>query len=349
MAQRNSLGLPAIANLKNKPMLRAWPYLLRLCLLYFAVSVSAGATGADDAGTKESLDWLGKARLAAEALNYAGTFIFQQGSQVRTSRIGHMGSGPQVLEKLEILDGQPREYLRRGDEITCYLPQEHRLIIQSHLAGKAFPALPVERSEQIAHYYRARNIGSARVVGRDTQVIALEPRDAMRFGYRLWLEKSSGLMLRAQTLSETGDIVEQISFTELNIGNVAPSRLKTSFPNTQGWRIENAMVSKMLTSAWRVKWVPGGFREIQVAKRGLGGSGQAAPRELIQLIYSDGLAGISIFIEPWSPQRSAIQIQQGAINMVGKRHGEFWLTIVGEVPMAAILKVADSIEMTAIK
>ncbi|MGB4346718.1 MAG: MucB/RseB C-terminal domain-containing protein, partial [Burkholderiaceae bacterium] len=105
----------------------------------------------------------------------------------------------------------------------------------------------------------------------------------------------------------------------------------------------------MLTSAWRVKWVPGGFREIQVAKRGLGGSGQAAPRELTQLIYSDGLAGISIFIEPWSPQRSAIQIQQGAINMVGKRHGEFWLTIVGEVPMAAILKVADSIEMTAIK
>ncbi len=349
MAQRNSLALPAIANLKNKRMSRAWANLLWGCLLYVAVSVSAGATGTDDAETQEALLWLAKARVAAEGLNYAGTFIFQQGSQVRTSRIGHLGTGPQTLEKLEILDGQPREYLRRGDEITCYLPQEHRLIIQNHLAAKAFPALPVERSEQIARYYRARKIGYARVVGRDAQVIALEPRDAMRFGYRLWLEKSSGLMLRAQTLSETGEIVEQISFTELNIGKIAPARLTTSFPNTQGWRIENAMVSKLLRSEWRVNWVPGGFREIQVAKRGLGGNGQAAPRELIQLIYSDGLAGMSIFIEPWSPQRSAIQVQQGAINMVGKRHGEFWLTIVGEVPMAAILKVADSIELTAIK
>jgi sigma-E factor negative regulatory protein RseB len=51
-----------------------------------------------------------------------------------------------------------------------------------------------------------------------------------------------------------------------------------------------------------------------------------------------------VFIEPGSQSRTEGSLQQGAMNVVGKRQGEFWLTIVGEVPSTAIRQVANSIE-----
>lgn len=317
-----------------------------------AQSASQSALYSEAEDTRESLAWLGKVRSAALRLNYTGVFVYQQGPEVRTSRITHLGRARTAREKLEMLDGQPRECIRKGDETTCYVPREKRLIVESRGSEKAFPHFPAASPEQITPYYRVRKSVSARVAGRDAQAIVLEPRDGLRYGYRLWVDKSTGLLLRAQTISEKGEVVEQIAFTQVSIGTVLPSQVKASFNDTRGWRTENAVVSHLDLSRWAIKWMPGGFKQIQAVKRlitDLPSDSSRSEREIAQLLYSDGLAGISIFIEPWSPQRSGKAVHQGAVNMVGKRHGEFWLTIVGEVPMVAIRQVADSIELTATK
>lgn len=341
-------------SLRTKPLI----YIRVLLLPAFMLSMSLAAAQAqpapysEAADNRESLAWLGKVRAAALRLDYAGVFVYQQGPEVSTSRITHLGKARPVREKLEMLDGQPRECIRNGEEIICYMPAERRLIAESRGNEKAFPNFPAASSEQFAPYYRARKIGSARVAGRDAQAIALEPTDSLRYGYRLWADKATGLLLRAQTISEKGEVVEQIAFTQLSIGPVPLSRVKASFDDTHGWRIENAVVSKLDLSKWAIKWMPGGFSQIRAVKRrvtDLPSDPAHAKREISQLLYSDGLAGISIFIEPWSPQRVGSPVHQGALNMIGKRHGEFWLTIVGEVPMVAIRQVADSIELTATK
>jgi sigma-E factor negative regulatory protein RseB len=51
-----------------------------------------------------------------------------------------------------------------------------------------------------------------------------------------------------------------------------------------------------------------------------------------------------VFIEPWSPRHEGLPLQQGSLNMLGKRHGKFWLTIVGEVPLVSIRQIAESLE-----
>ena len=272
-------------------MSQAWVNVQRAFLLLLSLCVTQSAFAGGQATALDGLQFLSRARLAAQRLDYAGTFIYQQGPQVWTSRIVHLRVGDICKEKLEILDGPPRE-------------------------------------------------------------IALVPIDAMRYGYRLWLEKSSGLLMRAQTLNEKGQVIEQIAFTTLAIGNITRAQIKPAYPDTRGWRIDNAMARPLDLSHWTAKWMPGGFRQIHSVKRHMGEPIAGRPgsqKEVEQLVYSDGLAGISIFIEPWSAQQSRLPMQQGALNMVGKRHKEFWLTIVGEVPMAAILQVADSIELTAIK
>jgi sigma-E factor negative regulatory protein RseB len=323
---------------------------------FIAFTAQAEGTG-PVADKREAQTWLKKIQSAAQRLNYSGTFVYQQGSQVRTSRITHVRDGKNELEKLEVLDGKPREYIRNNEEIICYVPEAKTLLVEKRVTQDVFPAILAANPTDLAQHYSIKKGETGRVAGFDCQAVVLEPKDNLRYGYKLWAEKSTGLLLRAQTLNDKKDVVEQIAFTQIAIGNVDRRLVKPSFTNTRGWRVENAAMSQVSLSNWTVKSVPAGFKKIRELKRLLtdtaasdavsdAGHSTAPPsqREVSQIVFSDGLAAISVFIEPGTQSRTEGSMQQGAMNIVGKRQGDFWLTIVGEVPSAAIKQVANSIE-----
>lgn len=331
-------------------------FVVALSLLF---AFSANAENAELLSEKrEALSWLKKIQSAAQTLNYSGTFVYQQSNQMRTSRITHVLDGKNEIEKLEILDDKPREYIRHNDEVICYVPEAKTLLVEKRVTHDIFPAILAANPTDLTQFYDVRKDIAGRVAGRECQAIVLEPTDRLRYGYRLWADKSTGLLLRAQTLNERHDVVEQIAFTEISIGNFDRSRVKPSFPNTSGWHVENATMSQANLTGWTVKALPPGFRKIREVKRMVSNdaastssasgrthvSAQPSQREVTQMVFSDGLAAISVFIEPESQSRTEGSMQQGAMNIIGKRYGDFWLTIVGEVPSAAIRQVANSIE-----
>jgi sigma-E factor negative regulatory protein RseB len=307
---------------------------------------------------REAQSWLRKIHSSAQKLNYSGTFVYQQANQMRTSRITHVLDGKNEVEKLEILDGKPREYIRNNEEVICYVPELKTLLVEKRITHDVFPAILAANPVDLTEFYSVKMAEAGRVAGHDCQSIVLEPKDNLRYGYKLWAEKSSGLLLRAQTLNEKREVVEQIAFTQILIGNVDRSRAKPSITNTNGWHVENAVMSQISLSGWVVKALPPGFKKIREVKRmvtdasapnsassvNVQGNVQPNQREVAQMVFSDGLAAISVFIEPGSQSRTEGSIHQGALNIVGKRQGDFWLTIVGEVPSAAIKQVANSIE-----
>ncbi len=302
---------------------------------------------------KEGQAWLKRIQSGAQKLNYSGTFVYQQADQMRTSRITHLMDGKNEIEKLEILDGKPREYIRRNEEISCYQPETKTIVTEKRIAPDVFPAIFASNAVEMAEHYNVKKAETGRVAGFDCQAILLEPKDHFRYGYKLWAEKTSGLLLRAQTLNDKNEVVEQIAFTQLSIGDFDKSRVKSSFTTTVGWRVENATMRQVAIPDWIIKWVPPGFKKIREMRRlvqdaannnSTSAGAHVVQREISQIVFSDGLAAISVFIEPGSQSRTEGTRQQGAMNIVGKRHGDFWLTIVGEVPAAAVKKVANSIE-----
>lgn len=323
--------------------------LIALCTLIAAGAPHAQGVAAD---RKDAQAWLKKIQTAPQRLDYAGTFVYQQGNQVRTSRITHLAEGGNETEKLEVLDGQPREYIRNNEEIISYIPEERTLLVEKRITRDVFPALVAASPTQLAQHYVIKRGDTGRVAGNDAQAVVLEPKDKLRYGYRLWADKPTGLLLRAQTINDAGQVVEQIAFTQLAIGNIDKNEAKPTFSDTRGWRIEHTVMSQVDLSDWMVREVPPGFHKIREVKRLLsdapdGKAAAATPRsqrEFSQIVFSDGLAAISVFIEPGSRSRTEGSLQQGAMNIVGKRLGDFWLTIVGEVPAAAIAMVANSIE-----
>ncbi len=334
--------------------MRQTPVLFKFVVVLFGFfAFSACAESGDSAGEKqEAQSWLKKIQSAAQKLNYSGTFVYQQANQMRTSRITHVADGKNEIEKLEVLDGKPREYIRNNEEIICYVPESKTILVEKRVMQDVFPAILASNPSDLEEHYNLKKGEVGRVAGFDCQAVVLEPKDKLRYGYKLWAEKSTGLLLHAQTLNEKSEVVEQIAFTQIAIGNIDRNRVKPSFNNTSGWRVENAVMSQVNLSNWAVKSIPSGFKKIREMKRlvsdapspGTHSNTQPSQREVSQIVFSDGLAAISVFIEPGTLSRTEGSLQQGAMNIIGKRHGDFWLTIVGEVPSAALKQVANSIE-----
>jgi len=327
-----------------------------LGLLRFAVVLTSfiafGAHAEHAAASPDHGDaqvWLKKIQSSAQKLSYEGTFVYQQGAQMRTSRITHLMHGRHELEKLEILDGPPREYIRNNEEISCYLPDSKSIQIEKRITHDIFPAILAADPDELARHYELKKGETGRVAGRETQIILLEPKDKLRYGYRLWADKATGLLLRVQTIDTKDDVIEQIAFTDISIGHVSSASVKSSYPDIHGWHVENAVMQDADLSNWTVTDMLPGFKKIREIKRIIADSPSVpgAPpkqRQVSQIVYSDGLAAISIFIEPSTESRTEGTMQQGAMNILGKRLGNFWITVVGEVPAAAIKQVADSIE-----
>ncbi|HEY8101043.1 MAG TPA: MucB/RseB C-terminal domain-containing protein [Burkholderiaceae bacterium] len=327
-------------------------------LLNLIAIIANAENGKSPSDIKDAQNWLMKIQSAAQRLNYSGTFVYQQGNQFRTSKITHIAEGKNEIEKLEVLDGKQREYIRNNEEITCYVPETKTLLVEKRLTQDVFPAILSANSSALTEYYHVKKGETGRIAGYDCQSIDLTPNDNLRYGYKLWAEKSTGLLLRTQTLNEKNEVIEQISFTQIQIGGIHPAQVKPSFSNTSGWQVENQVMKQISSSGLRVNGLPPGFKKIRELKRtildtskqnaGMVGTQSnnslSNQHEVSQIVFSDGLAAISVFVEPSSQSRTEGSLQQGAMNITGKRQGDFWITIVGEVPPSAIKNVANSIE-----
>ncbi|MFM8468293.1 MAG: MucB/RseB C-terminal domain-containing protein [Oxalobacteraceae bacterium] len=291
---------------------------------------------------------LERARDAARRLDYSGVVMHQQGPQSDNYRIAHQADANEGVVRIEPLDGPPRHMLQRGRQLTWYLTQERVVVHDEPTGVRSFPALSLSSARELLVHYRPRSLATDRVAGRQAELLQLQPVDGLRYGYRLWFDTITGLLLRAQSISETGQVVAQTSFSQLSVWAAGGGKSRWREPDVRAWKTEYAVKGKADLSGWSFR-LPEGFSQVAAWRRSMGALQGAhdGSRELVQIVCSDGLAGLSIFIEPWSEARSTQPVQRGAVNMLGKRLGGFWLTIVGETPMAALRQVADSLVFTA--
>lgn len=300
------------------------------------ISADAGA----QAGEAE-MRWLERIQSAPTRTNYTGVFVYQQGQQVQSSRVTHVADGGVSRERLEVLDGQPREFLRRDDEVRCLLPESRRVLIERSGQRDNFPAFIHTSAREIMAHYAVRKIGGERAAGVDSELLELSPRDTLRYGHRVWADRATGLPLKMQTLDDKGVIVEQIAFSEIRIGAGVDRALLKSRWNTDGWTVERGSTAPAVATPWKITSPIPGFKKVREVRRAFAGH-----PHVMQFVFSDGLAAVSVFIEPWRDGQAAEETlaSKGAISMIARRRGEHLLTILGELPPAAVRLFADAVE-----
>ncbi len=325
-----------------------------------AAPASAAAGVKQSAPVERSIsEWLLRMHEASRNRTYLGTFVVSSSAGgMSSARIWHACDGDRQVERVESLTGAPRSTFRRNDEVVTFLPETRVVLREKREFMALFPNVLTTKETSIPEFYSAKQVGNDRVAGFEADVVHLAPRDNLRFGYRIWSEKKTGLVVKLQTLGNDGQVLEQAAFSELQLdAPVRLEKLSQMMANTEGWRVEKAELVKTTAAAegWALKAPVPGFKAMSCLKRPVTAviGPTVNPGEgAMQWIFSDGLASVSLFVETYDRQRHG----QEAIRAMGatqtltrklvsdKPPGEWWLTAVGEVPAATLKAFAQGLE-----
>ena len=313
-----------------------------LCCLLLTPLLGQAATPDDD-------PWLmlEKAGQAAHKLSYKGIFVYQNGHVVSNMQITHTNYTQGEFARVVSLDGAPREMLRQGNEAVIYSPQNEKITIEKRRVQSSFPALLPGLSDALKASYQARVSGQERIGGRDGTVVQLVPRDHYRYGYRFSVDREFGLLLKSVMVNEKNEIVEQVAFSQLTL--MPLGGMEWFHPNVERGKNyvmqpeENISPDQPEGDACHVSQLPPGFVKVEHLTRSLPGKAQPVH----QLIFSDGIASVSLFIETLdkgaTPKTG--HLLQGATNIYANTVDGYQLVVVGDVPESAVRLIGDSVNI----
>jgi sigma-E factor negative regulatory protein RseB len=328
------------------------------CAVVGAVLASAPqrSQGADD-----PREWLQKMNQALSSRNYDGTFFHLSGGRVETMRIVHRVRAGRVTERLQSLDGSGREFVRNNGELTCYLPDQHTVLVEPRPDHGPFLGSLPQFGADVNEFYSIEALAPARILGRTARVIVVTPKDQFRFGYRLWLDENTAMPLKTQLCDSRGQVLEQIFFARLEMPENIPDSDLAPVVRTDGMRwVRQGPAhdsASAALSAYRASELPPGFHLTVAGAQTIGGATVPASH----LVYSDGLATVSVFVEappadaataagsdaaPGAPAEPPMQglarVGSGfAYSTVVQGHQ---VTAVGEVPAQTVEFIAHSVK-----
>jgi sigma-E factor negative regulatory protein RseB len=310
-----------------------------------ALSLLLGAGIALGAEPKE---WLERMNKALTTQNYVGVFTHVRGSRAETLKIIHRVKGRQVSERLLSLDGSGREFIRKDDDVTCYLPDQRRVLVERRSPdGPLLGALPAIE-EGTSQVYEIRGGDRQRLLGRTTRVVSLHPRDEYRYGYRLWIDEESSMPLKTQLCDKSGAVIEQILFSTIDF----PERIPDSMFKPQidaslfKWeRPEQQIASTASSALWEAMRLPPGFRLTTRSSQSLPGSKEP----VAHLVYSDGVASVSVFVEPRKPETKGTEgpTRLGSSSAFSTVVDDHQVTAIGEVPPTTVRFIATQVKSTS--
>ncbi|HEB82041.1 MAG TPA: hypothetical protein ENJ11_04165 [Gammaproteobacteria bacterium] len=294
---------------------------------------------------------------ADQQQNYRGTFILRKSDSISTLQVTHGVDEKGVWESLEALDGEPRKVLRHNNSVISIYPQRKLLTVrQSDGVQPLHQQLPSDFN-QLERHYSIEQRPDGRIAGHDTLVVDVLPRDDLRYGYRYWAEKDTGILLRCDLVDSHGEVIEQMMFTSLEYLDRVPH---DAFDLKQYQQYDQQVLNEPDLKVdfdllqWRAKQLPDGFILKQGHLRYLDPAHNAvrekvpgtAEPDLLHLVYSDGLASVSVFIEKNLGEDKHLQggVTMGALNAYGQPHDDFYVTAVGDVPMKTVKMIAGNME-----
>ncbi len=291
-------------------------------------------------------DWMMSMAKAVQKHNYQGIFVYRHDNQIEAMRIVHRSVGGKQRERLVSLNGVAREIIRNDQEVVCYLPDQNSVVVENRKnSDKNFPGLFPKRLDRVTANYKLELGGTSRVANRMAQMVVVRPLDHYRYGYHLWADTKTGLLLKSNLVGTDGHIIEQFMFTNISIDKpISDAALKPRY-NGKGmvWHRENDAAGQPAVKAhWHATKVPPGFELTRQISR----HGPMHKQEVEHLVYADGLAAVSVFVERRTKdKKSAIEgaTGMGAVHAFGRVSGDYHITVVGEVPPATVAMIANSV------
>lgn len=291
--------------------------------------------------------WLNRIAASAQSVSYEGTFVYRRDDQLVTMHLIHVANRDGEREKLVSLSGGRRELLRSKEGVVCIFPGNKHITFNRGGLNKHFPGQLAAHVKDLENNYHLTMGGRDRIAGRNARMIVVEPKDNYRYGYRIWIDEETGLLLQSDLVNEHGNAMEQVVFTEINVVDKAtPQMVKAVTMDDEMRRALEARKDQTVASdnmPWRITKMPKGF---SLAEHYQHNHSKHEPVE--QLVLTDGMATVSVFIEHMEGKTAPFKgaTHMGAVNAFGTVVNDHQLTVVGEVPAATVRLIGRSMSLT---
>lgn len=298
-----------------------------------------------DASAQDARWWLDRMNRAVEELNYEGTFVHVLGSNTETMHIIHRNHGGRISERLVSLDGVGREIIREADIVRVILPDQRLVLLETRQDPSPLVSALPNYSAELEPHYEFTLYDTARVAKRPVQVVGIKPKDEYRYGHMLWLDRETAMPLKSALQDESGNVIEQILFTQIQYSDFIPASALHPAIDTEGFTFlrspEEPISADFVPPEFRASMLPQGFRLSAVTQSAIA----VSDHPVAHLVYSDGLATVSVFIE--DPETST-EVAEG-FSRVGSTNAYSMtldgrkVTAIGEVPQQTVRSIAMSL------
>ncbi len=326
-------------------VLRGW-LMLAACVAFLpaALAADAAATSAPALSRADAEAWLMRLNAAATDRNYRGTMVFAAPGVVSSSRVAHVGVGRDVYERVEALDGHLHRVYRHNDTVHTVWPNRKVVVVEQRAASPGLVSTRRRVDPRALDHYTLRPLGPSHVAGRAARQVQMQPADEWRFAQRLWVDDASGLLLRADVLAPDGRVLESSAFSEVELDTPGDGARLLDGMTPPGYEVLPARRESVDWPAqgWALTSPPPGFELVGCVRR----PAPAQAGNALQVVFSDGLSFVSLFIEPYrdSQHTGALSAELGAMHTVMQRVGEHWITAMGDVPRLTLEQFIRSLE-----
>jgi len=307
-----------------------------VCGLLFAPS----SAHAEDQGPG---DWLKKMASAVQTTDYEGTVIRIQNGSSEALKVVHLVADGVIRERVLVQEGNGMEIIRNGNEVHCILPDRRSVLVEEwDDQSTLFSTLP-SSDIRFGNEYDVSIVREERIAGRKAIMLAIRPHDDFRYGHRIWLDVDTGFPLQTKLMDGDGDAIEQVKFADISLDQeIHPSALlpSTNIDEFRWFAQPRAAIRSEVDSGWASTNLPTGFRMTSSHAEEVPGKKGSQ----IHMMFSDGLANVSVFIESRTGDDQARRSRVGAANSFSVTRGDSRVTVVGEVPMATAEQIARSMQ-----
>ena len=300
----------------------------------------AGPVVADSA-----MNWVQKMSDSMRNLNYQGDFVYLHNNRLEGMQLSHYRDANGEKERLISLNGEAREVIRDNQNLTCIWPSSRKVIVDHSRKNRFSPIFIPEDIKRLERFYEMKLLGRDRVADSDAVIVHIDPRDQYRYGMKFWISESSGLMLKSSLLDENEQVIEEIMFTSLKLFAAGEGPIIDTMPAIDDnftlvrYQSGEGADTSAADNAWQLAEMPGGFWRESVVRRQISGSEDYVQ----QMVYTDGLASFSVFIEKHTGAAQSGNSSMGAVNAFIRVVNDHSITAIGEVPAATVQQIAESV------
>ena len=292
-----------------------------------------------------AMQWVQKMSDAMRNLNYRGNFVYMHENQLESMQIVHYRDADGEKERLISLNGEAREVIRDNQNLTCIWPSSRKIVVDLSRKNSFSPIFIPEDIARLEKFYSMKLLGMDRIANQETMVVHIDPKDRYRYGMKFWINQDNGLMMKSSLIDETNKEIEQVMFTSLRLFEEGEKLVIDSLPEiAQNYTLiryhrGDSALSMAADNAWQLDNAPGGFWRESVLRRKLPDTDQIVQ----QMVYTDGLASLSIFIERQTGETPRGSSSMGAVNAFIRILNNHTVTAIGEVPAVTVKQVAESV------